>query len=322
MATVLAKGNKGMPPAVNGVKHPSLLPMDYARMIPPYLHLILGLVNNVVQQMLVDLTGLGCQNPAAAMREIEYNARLAELEDCIAVAVDEVVAVLRSKEIKRSVKEFIDGMNPASAAAPPGVAAPGDAECVMQGQIAEANWEFLITAAAENIEKIRVVARHDSDRWLTLGSGSSSKDSDSDDDIQSSRQLSSSRQKPNRYVQYAQNLLQDAEVKVEEIEAAVKSLQGAIAAFKAADIADTVQAVIDEGFGTRALKTALDEFGINVQRYWNGAVRLPFKIMRSMVIFNSCFLACLLSWAKSWSGQTAASCWRILMPSWRPSGKQ
>jgi len=57
------------------------------------------------------------------------------------------------------------------------------------------------------------------------------------------------------------------------------SLRGAVAAFKAAkDEGFDNNSVIDDGFGVRALREAFNQFGISVQRYWNGAVSLslPF----------------------------------------------
>ena len=82
--------------------------------------------------------------------------------------------------------------------------------------------------------------------------------------------------KENRYAPHAEKLRAEAKVQVEEVEAAVASLRGAIAAFKAAEVKGFEEnGVIDEGFGVRALKESFKEFGISVQRYWNGAVSLP-----------------------------------------------
>jgi hypothetical protein len=68
VARALAKGNKGMPAGVNGVKMPSLLSIPPKRTLAPHLYLVLGLANNVVQQMLADLTSLGSADPAVALR--------------------------------------------------------------------------------------------------------------------------------------------------------------------------------------------------------------------------------------------------------------
>ena len=77
----MAKGNKGVPAGVNGVKMPSLLSIAPKRTLVPYLHLVLGLTNNVVQQMLAFLTSLGCVDPAVPLRQFDHCALLAELED-------------------------------------------------------------------------------------------------------------------------------------------------------------------------------------------------------------------------------------------------
>ena len=91
-------------------------------------------------------------------------------------------------------------------------------------------------------------------------------------------QLSRKREKENRYAQNAEKLRAEAtKAQVEEAEAAVASLRGAIAAFKAAEVKGFEEkGVIDEGFGVLALRETFNEFGISVQRYWNGgAVSLP-----------------------------------------------
>jgi hypothetical protein len=48
LARAVAKGNKDAPSIVNGVKIPSLLPIDPKCIFPPYLRLIFGLTSNVV----------------------------------------------------------------------------------------------------------------------------------------------------------------------------------------------------------------------------------------------------------------------------------
>ena len=103
MARALAKGNKGIPPGVNGMKMPSLLSIETTRIFPPYLHLILGLTNNVVQHMLADLTSFGCVDPSVVLRQLEHNAVLAELEEMVAAAVDDLVGVLDSDEVMDQV---------------------------------------------------------------------------------------------------------------------------------------------------------------------------------------------------------------------------
>ena len=108
-----------MPAGVNGVKEPSLLPIDPKRIIPPYLHLVLGLTNNVVQEMLADLTRLGCVDPAAARRQFEHCALLAELETCVAGAVDGLISVLPGRRYKTQVEQVVSAMEKVPAPAPP-----------------------------------------------------------------------------------------------------------------------------------------------------------------------------------------------------------
>ena len=54
-----------------------------------------------------------------------------------------------------------------------------------------------------------------------------------------------------------------------------KPVSNGYAAFKAAkDEGFDNNSVIDESFGVRVLREAFNQFGISVQRYWNGAVSL------------------------------------------------
>ena len=126
----VAKGNKCMPAGVNGVKEPSLLPIDPKRIIPPYLHLVLGLTNNVVQEMLADLTRLGCVDPAAALRQFEHCALLAELETCVAGAVDGLISVLPGRRYKTQVEQVVSAMEKVPAPAPPAPATAAAAAAV------------------------------------------------------------------------------------------------------------------------------------------------------------------------------------------------
>jgi hypothetical protein len=250
------------------------------RILPPYLHLVLGLTNNVVQQMLADLTSFGCVDPAVALRHLEHCALLAELEETEAAAVDDLVDVLNSRQVKAQVKHVVSEMKKVSTpaapnATPSGVAAPTGAEYVVPGQIAHADWDFLFEAADGVVKSVRDVAEQDSRVWLEMGSNRRAGDSDSDDNGVQPVQVSRKRQKANRYVEYVEKLRAEAEVQAEEVEAAVVSLRGAIAAFKAAeDEGFDEKGVIDEGFGVRALREAFNKFGISVQRYWNGAVNI------------------------------------------------
>ena len=100
----MAKGNKGVPAGVNGVKMPSLLSIPPKRTSAPFLHLVLGLTNNVEQQMLADLTSLSSADPAVTLRQFDHCALLAELEESVAAAVDDLVDVLHSRQGKSRPK--------------------------------------------------------------------------------------------------------------------------------------------------------------------------------------------------------------------------
>ena len=154
-----------------------------------------------------------------------------------------------------------------------GVAAPTGAEYVVSGEIARADWNFLYEAADAEVKRVRDKAEAKAQVWRRRPG-----DSDSDDSGYEKQpvQVSSKRQKAavSKHGWYAKKLCAEAEVRVEEVEAAVASLRGAIVAFEAAKkegFDDSSK--IDEGFGVRALREAFNKFGISVQRYWNGAVR-------------------------------------------------
>ena len=82
----------------------------FTHVIPPYLHLILGLVNDVVKEMLADLTKLGRLNPLAAQRQRERATMLEELEGGIGVAVGELVDLLGPTE-RRIVRDMVAKMD-------------------------------------------------------------------------------------------------------------------------------------------------------------------------------------------------------------------
>ena len=265
------------------MKMPSLLSIETTRIFPPYLHLILGLTNNVVQRMLADLTSLGCVDPTVALRQFEYCTLLGELEETVAATVDDLVDVLGSKRVKAQVKHVVSEMEKVPTPAAPdatssGIAAPTGAECVVTGQLAHADWDFLFQAADAKAKSVRDKAEKDSLHWLKMGSNRQPGDSDSDDnddnDVQPV-QVSRKRQKANRYGPHVEKLRAEAKVLAEEVEAAAVSLRGAIVAFKEAEEEGfDKEGVVDEGFGVRALKEAFSEFGISAQRYWNGTVNL------------------------------------------------
>ena len=62
---------------------PSLFAADFNHLVPPYLHLILGLTIDCVKEMLAALAKLGCVDPAAMLRQLERNTVLDYLEGLI-----------------------------------------------------------------------------------------------------------------------------------------------------------------------------------------------------------------------------------------------
>ena len=189
-------------------------------------------------------------------------------------AVDDLVDVLNSKRVKAQVKHVVSEMeNVPTPAAPDatssGIAAPTCAECVVTGQLAHADWDFLFQAADAKAKSVRDKAEKDSLHWLKMGSNRQPSDSDDNDDNDVQPvQVSRRRQEANRYSPQVEKLRAEAKVLAEEVEAAVASLPGAIVAFKEAeDEGFDKEGVVDEGFWVRALKEAFREFGISAQRY-------------------------------------------------------
>ena len=177
-----------------------------------------------------------------ALRQFEHCALLAELEATVAAAVDELVELLK-KKVKKQVTKVVSEMAKVPTPAAPdttssGVAAPTGAEYVVPGEIAHADWNFLFQAAVEEVKRVRDVAEALAQVWLGTGSNRRPGDSDSDDsgDEKQPVQVSRKRQKvANKHGWYAEKKRAEAEVQVEEVEAAVASLRRAIVAFKAAE---------------------------------------------------------------------------------------
>ena len=94
VARAKARGIKHPPNHENGVCARGLFNAPFTHVIPPYLHLILGLVNDAVKEMLVDMTKLGCLNPLAVEQQRERGAMLERLEGDIGAAVGELVDLL------------------------------------------------------------------------------------------------------------------------------------------------------------------------------------------------------------------------------------
>ena len=59
-----ARNAKTKPEPRNGVSGRTLFPCDFTHVIPPYLHLILGLVNDIIKELRKDLQSLGNVDPA------------------------------------------------------------------------------------------------------------------------------------------------------------------------------------------------------------------------------------------------------------------
>ena len=137
-------------------------------------------------------------------RQFDLYALLAELEESVAAAVDDLVDVLNSRQVKAQVKHVVSEMEkvptPAALAdTPSGVAAPTGAEYVVSGQIADADWDFLLVAANARAACVRDTAEENALLWLGMGSNRRAGDSDSDEEDAQPAQLSRKRQKENRY---------------------------------------------------------------------------------------------------------------------------
>jgi len=78
--------------------------------------------------------------------------------------VDDLVDVLNSKRVKAQVKHVVSEMEKVPTPAGPnatssGVAAPTGAECVVTGQLAHADWDFLSEVAGEKAKSVRYNAK-------------------------------------------------------------------------------------------------------------------------------------------------------------------
>ena len=106
-----------------------------------------------------------------------------ELEEMVAAAVDDLVDVLDSDEVMDQVKHAVREMEKVPTPAAPdatssGIAAPTGAECVVPGQIALAEWDFLFKAADAEAKSVRDDAEKNSLHWLEMGSNRRAGDSD------------------------------------------------------------------------------------------------------------------------------------------------
>ena len=77
----------------NGVSAPTCLPkVDWGRLIPPYLHLILGTVNDEVQAIYSELLVLDKVDSASVDRMESLTAALADREDELIDHAEEVIS--------------------------------------------------------------------------------------------------------------------------------------------------------------------------------------------------------------------------------------
>ena len=148
----------------------------------------------------------------------------------MAAAVDELVELL-NKKVKKQVKKLVSEMAKVPTPAAPdatssGVAAATCAEYVVPGEIAHADWNFLFEAAGAEVKRVRDKAEARAQVWLGTGSnrwpGDSESESDDSGDQKQPVQVSRKRQKvANKHGWYAEKKRAEAEVQVEEVEAAM-----------------------------------------------------------------------------------------------------
>jgi len=83
----------------NGVSAPTCLPVvDLSRLIPPYLHLILGTVNGEVQAFYRELLVLDKIDSASFERMEQWTADVADSEDELIDRAEKVISLLTSSD--------------------------------------------------------------------------------------------------------------------------------------------------------------------------------------------------------------------------------
>jgi hypothetical protein len=108
-AAAKAKGNKNRPLPQKGVRTPNLLNVHFLRVIPPFLHLGLGLVNNCVKEIQKSLDQLDGVDPVAAALLLEKTRALLELEVTISKHVEELADLLGESgvaEVQKTLKKM------------------------------------------------------------------------------------------------------------------------------------------------------------------------------------------------------------------------
>ena len=113
VARAKARNLKHLPTNVNGVCGRSVFVAPFSHVIPPYLHLVLGLVNGALKEILEDLAKLSSVDHAALERQRERVAVLEQLEGGIGAAVGELVDLLGPAE-RRMVRSMVSKMDTAA----------------------------------------------------------------------------------------------------------------------------------------------------------------------------------------------------------------
>ena len=132
-----AKGDMRNTVCVNnfkGVSAVSHFDVEFDHITPPYLHLVLGVTNDCVKEMLRDLLTLGCLDPKAALRQLERIALAQELEFDLAKAVAELVDLVGA-EAGQLVRDMVKKMDKASEPEPSAEGAAGAGAAAQAGAV-------------------------------------------------------------------------------------------------------------------------------------------------------------------------------------------
>jgi len=143
----------------------------------------LGLTNNVVQRMLADLTSFGCVDPSVALRQFEHNAVLGELEETVAAAVDDLVDLLDSDEVKAQVKHVVSEMEKVPTPAAPTLLPPASLLRLVPSASFQDRSHLRSGISSskrltQRLKSVRDEAKQTSLHWLEMGSTRRAGDSD------------------------------------------------------------------------------------------------------------------------------------------------
>jgi len=293
VAASVAKGNVNHPNNHNGVSAPSLFTVPFDRVIPPYLHLGLGLVNDVVREMYKDLTRLGCLDPEEAGRARALYGVLMELELRMTTCVEELVDLL-GENAEKMVSDLVvkmtkvaspltaaemtgggdgdDGGDGAGggAAAPAGgggrsVGAPGEVQ-VEAGELGTAEWGPLLTLTKE---KVDAVVEEAEKKAHERRSGAYRGDTAAAERPRATRVLE-------RDDELADEILAKAAKEIGPLGEAAAALSASIVAHRVEMCKLAAEPAVErEGKLVAAMKAALNKWGISVQRYWNATLVGP-----------------------------------------------